>query len=197
MHGFLCRRSLCGLVLLLSLLQAAWVQAAGLEAAPLEAASIDAYVGSLTDVRPFGERLQAEGKGGFLAREVMPRAGQRFDPHRRAVEALRREQPDEFARLEQLLRPYGFTSPNSWARLGDRVVLAYGAVKADAESPEILLLARQAEGMNPQLLQLLPPEQRVELEQALLVARALAQVPAQDKARVRPFIARLDRAFAH
>lgn len=165
--------------------------------APLEPARIEAYLKTLVEVRQFGERLQAEGKGDFIVREITPRAGESFDPHRRAVEALRREQPADYAALAQRLHRYQFTSPNSWALLGDRVVLAYGAVKVESESPEVLLLAQQMQGVDPAMLQLLPPQSRVEVEQALLIAQALARVPTQDKQTVRPYIARLDRAFSH
>ena len=90
----------------------------------------------------------------------------------------------------------GFTSATSWANTGDQVVLAYGAVKVSAESPEMLALSQQGKAQRDMLLQTLPPQQREQLRQALTIADALAQVSGADREAVRPYIAELDRLFA-
>lgn len=167
-----------------------------LRAAALEELRVEAYLESLDAVKQMGERMKAAGQGAFLAREVMPRAGETFDPHQRAVMALKRENAEYFSSLNGIVQQHGFTSPDSWALAGDRIVLAYGAIKAESESPEILQLAKQMQGMDPQMLQLLPPENRVQVEQALVIAEALARVSEADKQQVLPYIARLDRAFS-
>ncbi len=165
-------------------------------AAALGPQQVEAYLSSMDEVKQLGERMQAAGQGDFLAREVRPQAGEAFDPHQRAVRALKREYADRYAQLNQIVQQRGFTSPESWALVGDRVVLAYGAIKAESESPDMLQLARQMQGVDPQMLNLLPPEQRVQVEQALAIAKALARVPEADKHQVRPHIARLDRVFS-
>ncbi|GAA0694977.1 hypothetical protein GCM10009104_23170 [Marinobacterium maritimum] len=164
-------------------------------AAALGPQQVEAYLDSLAEVKQLGERMKAAGQGTFLAREISPKAGESFDPHQRAVMALKREHDDHYKALILIVQQRGFTSPESWARVGDRVVLAYGAIKAESESPEMLLLAKQMKGMDPQMLQLLPAEQRVQVEQALIIAEALARVPEADKHQVLPHIARLDREF--
>lgn len=158
--------------------------------------SIEAYITSLEQVSQLGERLRAEGKQSFLEREISPRSGEPFDPHARGVRALQRESVDDYSELSRIVRQYGFTSAESWALIGDRVVLAYGAIKAEAESPEILLLAQQMQNMNPQMLQLMPPELRVQMEQAVSIARTLAQVSTADKTSVRPYVGKLDQLFS-
>jgi hypothetical protein len=165
-------------------------------ASTLEPMAIEAYIDSLKAVRQLGEKLQAEGQRGFLEREIVPREGQPFDPHARAVKTLQRDFAADYQALGQIVRRHGFTSAESWAALGDRIVLAYGAIKAEAESPTILQLARQGQGIDAQLLQLLPPAQRRQMAQAVSMARALAQVPAADKRAVRPYTARLDHVFS-
>ncbi len=165
-------------------------------AAALDQLQVEAYLDSLDEVKQLGERMQAAGQGAFLAREVSPRSGQPFDPHQRAVMALKREHAEHYGQLERIVRQRGFTSPESWALVGDRVVLAYGAIKAESESPEMLQLAQQMRGVDPQMLQLLPPDQRLQVEQALAVAESLAQVSEADKQQIRPHIARLDRVFS-
>jgi hypothetical protein len=168
----------------------------GVQADSLGEAAIEAYIDSLGPVRQLGEKLQAEGKQSFLEREITPRNGELFDPHTRGVKALQRESTADYSELGRIVRQYGFTSAESWALTGDRVVLAYGAIKAEAESPEILQLAQQMQGMDPQMLQLMPPEMRQQMEQAVSIARTLAQVPAADKQSVRPYTAQLDRIFS-
>ncbi len=166
-----------------------------LSAAALEPLQVEAYLDSLDEVKQLGERMKAAGQDAFLAREISPKAGESFDPHQRAVMALKREHAEQYAQMKRIVLSRGFTSPESWALAGDRVVLAYGAIKAESESPEVLLLARQMQGLDPQLLQLLPPDQREQVKQALVIAEALAQVPEADKHQIRPHIARLDRVF--
>jgi hypothetical protein len=168
----------------------------GVQASALTPASIEAYINSLPAVRQLGEKLQSEGKQSFLEREITPRNGERFDPHSRGVKALQRESAGDYAELSRIVRQQGFTSAESWALTGDRVVLAYGAIKAEAESPEVLQLAQQMQGMDPQMLQLVPPQMRRQMEQAVSIARTLAQVPAADRHQVQPYVARLDRIFA-
>jgi len=164
-------------------------------AANLEPARIDAYIASLADVRALGDELKAEGKAAFLAGQIMPAEGDAFDPHSRAVEALQRDEPDYFSRLEALVLEHGFTSAHSWAIAGDRIVLAYGAEKVAAESPQMLVLAAQSGPEQEMLMQALPAPQREQLKQALVIARALAQVPDADRAAVKPYIGQLDTLF--
>ncbi|MBS99917.1 MAG: hypothetical protein CMI01_14720 [Oceanospirillaceae bacterium] len=164
--------------------------------AALEPARIEAYIATLPAVRELGETLKSEGKQAFLARQIMPRAGEPFDPHHRAVQALQQGEPDYFRQLESTVLAQGFTSATSWANTGDQVVLAYGAVKVSAESPEMLALSQQGKAQRDMLLQTLPPQQREQLRQALTIADALAQVSGADREAVRPYIAELDRLFA-
>lgn len=165
-------------------------------AAVLEKQQVDAYLDTLDEVKQLGERMKSSGLGAFLEREIMPRAGEAFDPHQRAVMALKREHADQHQALMRIVQRRGFISPESWALVGDRVVLAYGAIKVESESPAILQLARQMQGADPQFMQLLPPEQRFQVEQAMLIAKVLSRVPEADKQQVRPHIARLDRVFS-
>lgn len=164
-------------------------------AASLEPVRVEAYIASLKDVRSLGDELKAEGKQGFLARQIMPVDGENFDPHQRAVEALQQDEPAYYDRLEAQVLTHGFTSAQSWAQAGDRIVLAYGAVKVAAESPQMLALAAQSSPEQELLMQALPAEQREQLKQALVIARALAQVPEADRLAVQPYIGQLDTLF--
>lgn len=164
-------------------------------AEPLQQLSVEAYVNSLEPVRQLSERMQAEGRRDFLQQEVLPKSGEPFDPHQRGVKLLQRDSIDDYRELGRVVQQHGFTSAESWARVGDRVVLAYGAIKAEAESPEILQMAAQMEAMDPQMLQLLPPDARQQMDQALAIARAIAAVPQADRELVRPYVGQLDHLF--
>lgn len=172
-----------------------WMLALPVKAAGLNPASIEAYLATLPKVRALAEAMQAEGKGRFLQREIMPGEGV-FDPHLRGVTLLRQRYPEAHQTLENIVRHSEFTSTESWALAGDRIVLTYGAVKAEAESPQMLALAASGGTLDPDLLQLLDPETRARMELAWKAARILAQVSAADKAVIRPYIARLDRALS-
>ncbi|KEA64651.1 hypothetical protein ADIMK_1104 [Marinobacterium lacunae] len=164
--------------------------------AELAPARIEAYIASLAEVRAMGDQLKAEGKQDLLARQIMPRAGEAFDPHQRAIRALKRDEPAYFARLEKSVLTQGFTSADSWAHTGDQIVLAYGAVKVSAESPQMLALAAQGGPEQELLLQTLPAQQRAQLQQALVVAKALSKVPEADRRAVRPYVGQLDKLFS-
>ncbi|MBV1786837.1 hypothetical protein KQ940_02090 [Marinobacterium sp. D7] len=170
--------------------------ATSMAAAELAPARIEAYIASLSSVRELGDQLKAEGKQELLARQIMPRAGEPFDPHQRAVRTLNRDEPNYFVRLEKSVLQQGFTSVDSWAKTGDQIVLAYGAVKVSAESPQMLALAARSGPEQELLLQTLPEPQQGQLRQALVVAKALARVPEADKRAVRPYVGQLDNMFS-
>lgn len=182
-------------VVFLALLLSVWSLAARAEPV-LEPERIEAYIASLKEVRALGDQLKAEGKQDFLARKIMPGAGESFDPHRRAVSALKANEPQYYSALEERVRPQGFTGADSWALTGDRIVLAYGALKVIAESPQMLALAAQSGPESELLLQTLPEPQRAQLQQALVIAKALSRVPEGDKVAVRPYVAQLDKLFS-
>jgi len=175
---------------------AALLLISSLATAELAPPRIEAYIASLGEVRVLGDELKAEGKQGLLARQIMPRAGEPFDPHLGAVRTLKRDEPGYFSRLEQSVLRQGFTSADSWARTGDQIVLAYGAVKVSTESPQLLVLAGQSGPEQELLLQALPEQQRAQLRQAMVVARALSKVPEADKNAVRPYVGQLDKLFS-
>lgn len=163
-------------------------------AAGFNAAAVEAYLETLPEVRALADDMQAQGQGDFFEPQID--AGmETFDPHVRGVLALEREYVDMHARLGAIVRGKGFTSTRSWAETGDRIIVTYGAVKVEAESPELLALAQSGSAMDPAMLQLLSPEMRMQMEMAMLAAKALAQVSEADKQLIRPYIARLDQAF--
>ncbi len=178
----------CSCFILLALL------ALPLQAAGLTSDAVEAYLETLPEVRVLADELEASGKGDLLMKEVMP-GTETFDPHQRGARVLQQKEPDVYGRLQRIVTNKGFTSVDNWAQTGDRVVLAYGAVKVEAESPEILALAQSGAGLDPAMLQMLNPEMRAQMEQAIMMAKAISQVPVADRDTVRPYIGRLDQAY--
>jgi len=164
------------------------------QAAGLNTTAVEAYLETLPEVRVLADEMHAQGHGDFFEPEITPGMGT-FDPHVRGVTALEREHASMHARLGTIVRDKGFTSAQSWAETGDRIIITYGAVKVEAESPELLALAQSGSTMDPAMLQLLNPEMRMQMEMAMMAAKALAQVSEADKQLIRPYIARLDQAF--
>ncbi|RAU19583.1 hypothetical protein DN062_00400 [Nitrincola tibetensis] len=162
----------------------------------LDPQSIDAYLNSLPKVEALGRKLENEGKGDAWLKEVTPEIGQNFNPHQQGVTLLSQEEPDAYQELTQIIRQHNFTSAERWAEVGDRIILAYGALKAESESPEMFAMAAEFDSVNPQMLQMLPPEIRQQVEQAMQIVRAFAQVSDSDKQQVRPFLSRIDTVLS-
>ncbi|MFC6669374.1 hypothetical protein [Marinobacterium aestuariivivens] len=158
---------------------------------PLSRQLAEAYVSLLPQVRAFSDRLDPV-LGQQLQGELQPRSGEPFQPHRKGLEILRQRQAGDYRELTGLVRQGGFASAEDWARVGDQVLLGYAALKADQAGPELLQLAAGMDGMDPQMLALMPPQLQARMTQLAVLARVVAAVEPADRAIVRPLLPRLD-----
>lgn len=165
---------------------AAWAQEG------LSAVAIEAYIKSLPKVEAMGQRMEEEGRNQAWLQEVVPQAGEAFNPHQRGVALLQTEAALEYAELTGIVTAVGFTSAERWAEVGDQIILAYGALKAEQESPQLFAMASEFQGVNPQMLAMLPPEMRLQVEQAMQIVQAFSQVPVSDRDALRPYLGRID-----
>lgn len=95
-----------------------------------------------------------------------------------------RETPDAYADLTRAVKSSGFASPQAFADVGDRVIMA----KARAEIPdEQLAEMRMAANMSKDQLAMVPPQMRAMVEKATRFASFLETVPASDVALVQRF----------
>lgn len=161
------------------------------DAAPLSDEKIRKFMATMPAVQALAGDLEASGKDKAFEIDAMPKAGEPFRPYGKSVEALKARHPDEHARLGAAVRPQGFTA-DSWAAVGDRVVLAYAAEKAAKENPVMLA---QMQAMDPAMLAMVPPEMRAQMETAMAMMEAVKAAPAADRAAVRPHLAALDAMF--
>lgn len=164
-------------------------------AASFDSKAVESYINSLPEVEAFGERMESQGKDEAWLNDVSPMEGDTFDPHTRGISALKQHDPAEYAELGKIVGRHGFSSGENWAAVGDRVILAYGALKAESENPELFEMVKQMESMDERMLAMMPAEVRAQMEQALAMARSFARVPDSDKQVVRPHVARLDAVF--
>jgi len=149
------------------------------------------YVELLPEVRAFSQRLGTD-LGTELQRELQPQEGELFAPHSKGLAMLRQREPENYRSLSQLVGTAGFASAEAWAETGDRVMLGYAALKAEQASPELLGMAAGMDGLDPQMLALMPQALQARLKQIQLLAQALAAVDPADKAVVKPLLPQLD-----
>jgi len=165
------------------------------QAASFDSKAVESYINSLPEVEAFGERMESQGKDEAWLNDVSPMEGDTFDPHTRGISALKKHDPAEYAELGKIVGRHGFSSGENWAAVGDRVILAYGALKAESENPELFAMVKQMESMDERMMAMMPAEVRAQMEQALVMARSFANVPDADKQVVRPHLGRLDAVF--
>ncbi len=152
---------------------------------------VEAYVALMPEVRQFANQLDPA-IGQLLRAQLQPRQGEPFRPHARGIEILQRQQPEPYGKLDQLARSVRFVNAGSWAWVGDRVLLGYAALKAEAAYPQILELARSMQTMDPALQAMMPPEFQARVAQIGVLAQEVAKVSAADKAVIRPLLPQLD-----
>ncbi|WP_409524865.1 hypothetical protein [Nitrincola sp. MINF-07-Sa-05] len=165
------------------------------QASSFDSKAVESYINSLPEVEAFGEKMESQGKDEAWLNEVSPMEGENFDPHTRGISALKQHDPAEYAELGKIVGRHGFSNGESWAAIGDRVILAYGALKAESENPQLFEMVKQMETMDPSMLAMMPAEVRAQMEQAMVMARSFAKVPDADKQVVRPHMGRLDAVF--
>ena len=179
-----CAVLLAGLLMLFSVPSQAQQQG-------LSAQQAQAYVALMPQLRTFANQLDPV-LGQRLREELQPRQGEAFRPHARGLEILQSQQPDQFQALDRLAQGGRFVNAQSWAWVGDRVLLGYAALKAEAAYPQILELARSMQTMDPALQAMMPPQFQARVAQIGVMAQEVARVPENDKAVLRPLLPQLD-----
>ncbi|UTW13925.1 hypothetical protein [Marinobacterium rhizophilum] len=161
------------------------------QAQDLSSQQAQAYVALMPQLRAFADQLDPA-LGQRLRRELQPVTGEAFRPHARGLDILQREQPAQYRALDQLARSGRFVDATSWSWVGDRVLLGYAALKAEAAYPQILELARSMQTMDPALQAMMPPQFQTRVAQIGVMAQEVARVSEADKAVLRPLLVQLD-----
>ncbi len=135
------------------------------------------FVASLESVEGLHDRLKAEGKIDNINVDTKPKAGEEFKPYSRAVAVLKEKYPSDHARLAKAVKPHGF-SAKDWGDVGDRVMVAYLAVKMQEEDPRTM---QMMETMDTSMLDMMPPEMRAQLESTFAMMETVKNAPEADK----------------
>ncbi len=103
------------------------------------------FAASLAGVKELTDKLKAEESEAVVI-DMAPADGEPFEPYSKAMRNLAENYPEEHEAFEKVLKPHGFDT-TEWGAVGDRVIIAYMAVKMDEENPgAIEKLASMEEG---------------------------------------------------
>lgn len=135
------------------------------------------FVSSLKSVESLGEEFMTNGKADKLMVDVQPKANEDFRPYSKAVSALKVKYPADYSRLKNAVKPHGFSAEN-WGAAGDRVMVAYMALKMENENPQAMA---QMQAMDPSMLAMLPPDMKQQFEQAQIMMETISNASDEDK----------------
>jgi hypothetical protein len=188
----LCRYSLKGFTALASLMLGLLLMpGAPAQAQDLSTQQVEAYIALMPEVKTFANQIDPA-LGQRLRTELQPVVGEDFRPHARGLTILQHQQPGQLQQLDQLARGGRFVDAQSWAWVGDRVLIGYAALKAEAAYPQILELARSMQTMDPALQAMMPPQFQSRVAQIGVMAQEVAKASEADKQVLRPFLGQLD-----
>lgn len=119
----------------------------------------------------------ADGRDDEFDIDMQPKAGAPFQPYTTAVETLKKDYPADHARLANAVRPHGFSTAE-WGAVGDRVMVAYLALRMQEEDPRAM---KMMEGMDGSMLAQMPPEMRSQLEGVMAMMETVKNAPEADK----------------
>ena len=128
-----------------------------------------------TDFSDFGDLLDEDGDFRIfrLMADAMGRAGD--------VPAARA--------YGQLVEDSGFASLPAFGEKADAIMMAWMATRMDASD------FAEIEAMPPEMLAMMPPAMRAQMEGVARLGQALATVPAEDVAALAPYRKRLERVL--
>ena len=134
------------------------------------------FIASLEDVDKLAKALEEAGDPA-LEINTQPKAGEEFSPYGRMIPVIKEKHQSVHKRLAAAVKPHGF-STDEWGETGDRLFIAYMAVKMDEENPGALA---QMKAMDKSMLEMLPAAQRAQFESAMAMAETVEKAPAADK----------------
>jgi hypothetical protein len=143
------------------------------------------FIATLDEVTALGKELEKN----ELNVKPQPMLGERFQPFKNAVVALKAEQPANYKKLDGIVSKQGFT-PEAWGETGDKVMVAYIAAKLDKESPGAM---KEMENMDPAMLDMMPAQVRDQMKTVMAMVQTVKDTPAEDKKAIKPHMAELEK----
>lgn len=135
------------------------------------------FVETLPALEKMSDELEANGKIEALQIESTPKAGEEFKPYSKAVAVLKKAHPSEHARLEKITKPHGFTA-EEWGNVGDRVMIAYMALRMEEEDPRSIQMMEQ---MDHSMIEMMPPEMKAQMEGVFAMMETIKNAPEADR----------------
>ncbi len=156
----------------------------------LSGEDVTKFVKALPDIQTFTEKLQKEGKDKVLNVAVQPTPGDKnYSPYVKGTEVMKEKLPGEYKELGDIAGKHGFKSQEDWAKAGDSVMLAYMAVKLDAENPGAL---KNIKAIPEDQKAKMDAPMRARLEQTVTMLEIFTSAPESDRAAVKPHMKEID-----
>lgn len=160
----------------------------------LTASQAQSFVAAIPDMEILADKFRAEGKEGFLESAVRPRPGDtEFKPYTRGLAAMQEKYPDDYDLIGETVSKRGFRNAEEWAAAGDKVMLAYLAVKMEGQQYQTL---KAMANVPPEVMTKLPPKMVSQIEQARTVMTVAENTPPADKETARPYVPAIDAWLA-
>lgn len=162
------------------------------EVAPLRAQDVAKFAAALPKLQAYARTIDAPHAAGPLdlpAFDGVPQIGSLMST---GLAELRANEPTKYAEVSAMIRKAGFSSPEDFASVGDRVLPAFAALSMKDSLSDVS--AHMAE-MDPALIARLPAASRAQLEAGLAAVKFIESVPEADKEAVAPHFAALEAAF--
>lgn len=147
--------------------------------------TIQSYIKGMEPIAAFASATRQSGKQIDL--QLRP-TGSNFKPHYSLTEQLKTKAPEEYSKLDGLVKGQGFNSVDQWAGTGDELMAAYIANKV---TPQM----RQNKATMAQAIGMLPPAQKKQAEVMLTMIDVAESAPAANVAAVQPFIPQIEQAM--
>lgn len=138
------------------------------------------FVETLPKVEALGKKLEADGTSAAMSVDAKPKAGEPFTPYSNAVKILKADHPADHAELAGVVKPHGFSTVE-WGGVGDRVMVAYFALKMAEEDPRSLEMMK---GMDQSMLDMMPPEMKTQMESVFAMMETVKNAPEADREAV-------------
>jgi len=149
---------------------------------PLTESEIDNFISAMPATQEVGEKMQAEGVEIDWVDQMAPKAGEEFRPYSKSLSVLKEEQPARVKELSSAVKPHGFSSAEDWAETGDKAMKAYIAVTMERENPQGFQMPAE---MTPEMLAMVPPQMRAQIEAAMAMMAAVEATPEPDRVAMR------------
>ncbi len=162
----------------------AWSAPALADALP--GADVKRFVEGLPAAFELNRTLEAEGIDVELDASVQAGKEVPTTPFTDGIKAVREASQDAYGRFAKLVKSQGFSSAEAWAKTGDRVMLAYIALRTPLEDLDM------AQTMTAAQLEMLPPDMRQMVQSAMAFAKTVKGVPQADRDAVTPYLSQLD-----